>query len=156
MLSSESEPIVIQLSSVDELFNIENRLKDDPRSVQVLNLVRLQLEKVSTFLKTNNAGSPNVADGMCLEVSRFFNNVLKEAGFEPVVLQGEIELSKDDWLEHHLSLIRLPMNWITVDFAASSIPPYGGTPFLILICEPENSSLKAALKQAYKWWTPRD
>lgn len=140
-------------TTIDQLLTIKDGL-EDPETARVLDLVVSQLENIRAFLRTANPNSSDITDGMCLEVSRFFNGILKENGFQPVVLEGEVELAKDDWLEHHLSLIHLPRHWVTVDFGVSQITRYKDAPFLVLICEPEKSALRDALKTVYDWWTP--
>lgn len=133
------------------------RLKSDlsdSEVVQVVDIIQNHFNEIREFVGANNSNTRNPTKDMCLDLSRYMNQILKKEGIHAVILQGEIEIAKDSWLEHHISLVMLTNFWMTIDLSVSQLEQYEKSPLLILITEPDKLLLEEALKDAYGWWTP--
>jgi hypothetical protein len=144
---------MIQLDSIIALRRLSSKI-EDPEVARLAELLDSRFQDIKGYLEKGDARHTGTTEGMCLSVSRFLNDILKEGGFQTFVLQGEIEIGGNSWLEHHVSLVHLSHYWVVVDFSVNQIERYQDNVLLLLLCEPQNVSLRNALKIAYDWWTP--
>lgn len=144
---------MIQLDSIIALRRLGSKIEDS-EVARLADLLESRFQDIKEYLEKGDARHTGTTEGMCLSVSRFLNDILKEGGFQTFVLQGEIEIGGNSWLEHHVSLVHLSHYWVVVDFSVNQIERYRDTVLLLLLCEPQNVSLRNALKIAYDWWTP--
>jgi hypothetical protein len=144
---------MIKVVSIRELKQLEVELRD-LEVTQVLDIVQRYFGNIREYISANSSNTQDPTKDMCLDVSRYMNEILKKEGVQALILQGEIEIGKDSWLEHHISFVMLTNFWMTIDLSVGQLEQYNGTPFLILITEPDRSLLQGALKDSYGWWTP--
>lgn len=127
----------------------------DKQEIGVLREIEAYSKRVSHIISANNDKGTNSTDGLCLLLSRDFNTFLKEHNYPATVLQGDVEIGKNDWLEHHISFVKLPSSWITIDFSANQLEWFANVPFVVLIGRPDKRLLGEALKRFYRWWIPQ-
>jgi len=141
------------IEKIENIADIQRLIEkiEDSETIKFLDFLKSQFDSVRNFIKENSLDNKET-EGMCLTVSRYFNELLSKDGFRSKVLQGDIEEEEDSWIEHHVSLIFLENEWIIVDFTVNQISRYKDLPLLVLICRPDKISLKKVLKGAYDWW----
>jgi hypothetical protein len=141
-----------RVTLVDSFERLEELLSTclDPEVLLVARLVESSFEEVREILKTSSADGSTA--GSCLLLAEFFRGLLSGIGVRSKVLQGDIEVSENSWLEHHVNLIPLTNHWILVDFSASQFDDYPDVPFLLMVLDPNKLSLKRAITGAYRWW----
>jgi len=120
----------------------------EPELVQVVDLIQPHIDVIRQSFSSSSA------EGMCLTASRIFNDCLRKNGFRAVILQGDIPLGENSWLEHHVSLVSLSSYFVVVDFTASQLDRYDSVVVLVLVCRQNKDLLRQALQSAYDWWFP--
>lgn len=139
----------IIVTNLDELQKLKSGISDS-EVLLVFDIIQMNYHNILHFIQKSQ---PNgFSSGMCLEVSRYFNKILQSNGLHPKVLQGEIEIDNNSWLEHHISILCLNSFWMTIDFTANQVNSLTRTNFVIILCKPNKQSLKKALSTIYKWW----
>src|SRR3990172_5350354 len=132
----------IIVTNPDDLKKFKSGVNDS-EVLLVLDIIQTNYHNILDFIEKNNHNGSS--SGMCLAVSRYFNKILQSNGLHPKVLQGEIEIDNNSWLEHHISILRLKDFWMTIDFTADQIDCLAETNFVIILCKPNEQSLKNAI-----------
>lgn len=143
---------MIKIESLTDLERVKLGI-DDAEVRQVLDSISRHLNDVDRYLAANRQDALTSKEGMCLLLSRFMNRFLVEDGFRAVVLQGEVEIDSDSWLEHYVSKVILKHFLVIIDLSVNQLEQYKDKALLIIICKSNKESLESALKDAYNWWT---
>ncbi len=104
------------------------------------------------ILQVRRALGPDI-DGACEVASQLLADALRARSFLPVILEGEIPLGPNHWLEHRVVVLELSTFWIVADLAAAQVPRLSDVSFLIVVTAPNPVALRTALATYYAWWS---
>jgi hypothetical protein len=131
---------------------VSKYVTDDGDVAKLLKLVAGIAQPVWNWMKKSNPGSRVVPDGMCLEVARHVRHRLQRSLPATDILEGDVELGPNDWLEHFVVRVRLPRRWVVIDFAAGQLPWMAGVQVVVLLVPPLARALVHALHKELHWW----
>lgn len=105
------------------------------------------IRKVVSYLAIH----PEIVTQSCIEASASIALELRTGGVECVILEGEVLLEKNSWLEHRLVIVETRERWAIVDLAVSQVPRLRHYEILVVVLAPSPNALRDALETLYAW-----
>jgi hypothetical protein len=139
--------------NIEDLIEL-GRVYDTCDVQRLLNVIMNYMNDMLQFIRRQRGDAKNPSEGMGYLSTKRFNSILADHGFSGVLMEGEIQLEAMHWQQHSVSLVRLPVAWVLIDFAADQFPEHVGQPLLVAICNPGRAALKATVQAEYRWWVP--
>jgi hypothetical protein len=111
-----------------------------------------QFASVGRLVLSLLAERQELIDESCVVVSSVVSQALRARGYPAIVVEGDLDIGAQSWLQHRLVVVELPDEWIIVDLAVRQVPAFHDDEILWVVIPPDPTTLRTILATRYAWW----
>jgi hypothetical protein len=89
--------------------------------------------------------------GHCHTVARIVSESLKGLGLVAPILEGEIRIAANDYMEHRAVLLKRDRYWLFLDATSQQFDGFEGSDMGSVVSYQSSSSMLSALRELYSW-----